>query len=125
MLADGVVEQGGDLGFVANVHWMEMGFAALVADCGGGFFTAVLLDVGEDYGGAFGGGLAGASEADALGGAGYEDYFILEAVGHGERKSTVDSLQLKAKPKDRKPQEFNTEGTESTEEHGEKLKRER
>ncbi len=97
MLADGVVEQGGDLGFVANVHWMEMGFAALVADCGGGFFTAVLLDVGEDYGGAFGGGLAGASEADALGGAGYEDYFILEAVGHGERKSTVDSLQLKSK----------------------------
>src|SRR5258707_9562663 len=78
---------------------MEMGFAALVANCGGGFFTAVLLDVGEDYGGAFGGGLAGASEADALGGAGYEDYFILEAVGHGGRKSTVDSLQLKAKTK--------------------------
>src|SRR6266403_1612252 len=34
----------------------------------------------------------------------------------------VDSLRLKAKPKDRKPQEFNTEGTESTEEHGEKLR---
>jgi hypothetical protein len=29
-----------------------------------------LLDVGEDYGGAFGGGLAGAGEADALGGTG-------------------------------------------------------
>ena len=125
MLVDGVVNQGRDLGFVANVYGMEMGFAALVADCSGGLFAAVWLDVGEDYGGAFGGGLAGAGEAYALGGAGYNDNFVLEAVGHGDRKSTVDSLQLKAKPKDRKPQEFNTEGTESTEEHGEKLRREK
>jgi hypothetical protein len=42
-----------------------------------------LLDVSEDYGGAFGGGLAGAGEADALGGAGDDDYFVLEAIGHG------------------------------------------
>ena len=99
MLADGVVDQGGALGFVANVYWMEIGFAALVADCGGGFFAAILLDVGQDYRGTFGGGLAGAGEAYALGGAGDQDNFVLEAVGHGERKSTVDSLQLKAKPK--------------------------
>jgi len=85
------------LGFVANVYGMEMGFAALVADCGGGFFATVLLDVGQDYRGTFGGGLAGAGEADALGSASYEDDFVLEAVGHGERKSTVDSLQLKSK----------------------------
>jgi hypothetical protein len=74
-----VVDQGGALGFFADVDWMELGAAALVADCGGGFFAAVLLDVGEDYGGAFGGGLAGAGETDALGGAGDEDDFVLEA----------------------------------------------
>jgi hypothetical protein len=61
---------------------MELGAAAFVADCGGGLFAAVLLDVGEDDRGAFGGALAGAGEADALGGAGDDDDFILEAVGH-------------------------------------------
>src|SRR5258706_14965372 len=121
MLADGVVEQGGDLGFVANVHWMEMGFAALVADCGGGFFTAVLLDVGEDYGGAFGGGLAGASEAEALGGAGYEDYFILEAGGPGGKESTEDRLPVKAKPKIGNPKEFRTKAAEANRETGKKV----
>jgi hypothetical protein len=74
---DGVVEQGRDLGFFAEVYGMELGAEAFVAEGGGGFFAAVLLDVGEDYGGAFGGGLAGAGEADALGGAGDEDDFVL------------------------------------------------
>jgi len=39
----------------------------------------------RDYGGACGGGLAGAGEADALGGAGNDDYFVLEAIGHGRQ----------------------------------------
>jgi hypothetical protein len=34
--------------------------------------------------------LAGAGEADALGGAGDQDYFVLKAMGHdGGRESTV------------------------------------
>jgi hypothetical protein len=61
---------------------VEGGAAAFLADCGGGLFAAVFLDVGEDYRRAFDGTLAGAGEADALGGTGYEDDFILEAVGH-------------------------------------------
>jgi hypothetical protein len=67
--ADGVVDQGGALGFVADVDGMELGAEAFVADGGGGLVAAVLLDVGEDYGGAFGGRLASAGEAYALGGA--------------------------------------------------------
>jgi len=50
--ADGVFDEGGALGFFADVDGVKLGAAAFVADCGGGFFAAVLLDVGEDYGGA-------------------------------------------------------------------------
>jgi hypothetical protein len=115
--ANGVVDQGGALGFVADVDGMELGAVAFVADGGGGFFAAALLDVGENYGGAFGGGLAGAGEAYALGGAGYEDDFVCEAVGHGERYSRKQRIK--------KRQEFNTEGTEDAQRTTEKGKRRR
>jgi len=52
-------------------------------------FAAVFLDVGEDYGGAFGGAELGAAEADALGGAGYDDDFVLEAIGHGSETARI------------------------------------
>jgi len=34
------------LGFFADVDWVELGAVAFVADCGGGLFAAVLLNVG-------------------------------------------------------------------------------
>ncbi len=71
--------------------------------------AAILLDVGEDYASAFGGALAGAAEADALRGAGDEDDFVLQAIGHW----AVDSRQFKVNSKGKRGQEFNTEGTES------------
>jgi hypothetical protein len=74
--ADSVVDQGGALGFVADVDGMEFGAVAFATDSSGGFYAAVLLDVGEDYKGAFSGGLAGAGEADALGSAGDDDHFV-------------------------------------------------
>ena len=43
----------------------------------------------------------------------------------GKGKSTVDSLQLKVKPKIGNGEEFNTEGTESTERHREERGKER
>ena len=63
---------------------MEAGAATFFADCSGGLFAAVSLDVGEDYGCAFGGALASAAKTYALGGSGDEDDFVLEAVGHGQ-----------------------------------------
>src|SRR6266403_3014954 len=98
-----------------------MGFAALVADCGGGLFAAVLLDVGQDYRGTFGGGLTGAGEADALGGAGDEDDFVLEAIGHG--KDWLQSTAYRRKLRIKKRQESNTEGTEDAQRTTEKAKR--
>src|ERR1700738_4862006 len=98
---------------------MELGAVAFLADCGGGFFAAGLLVVGEDYGGAFGGAELGAPEADALGGAGDDYDFVLEAIGHGEEQLTVDSLQSKTEP-DVKNGKNLTQSTQRTHrEHGE------
>ena len=107
------------MGFVADVDWVELGAVAFLADCGGGFFAAVLLDVGEDYGGAFGGAEPGAAEADALGGAGDDYDFVLEAVGHGEEQLTVDSLQSTAKAKARNGKNL-TQRTQSAQRSTEK-----
>ncbi len=95
------------MGFVADVDGVELGAAAFVADCGGGFFAAVLLDVGEDYGGALDGGLAGAGEAYALGGAGDDDHFVCEATGHGKK---LEEFNIR-KEKDNSP--FAAQGKET------------
>ena len=50
-----------------------------------------MLDVGEDYGGAFGGAELGAPEADALGGAGYDDDFVLEAIRHRKKSEEFNT----------------------------------
>jgi len=63
---------------------VERGASALVADRGGGLLAAIFLNVGKDYGCTFGGAEPGAPEADALGGTGDDDDFVLEAIGHGE-----------------------------------------
>lgn len=87
------------MGFVAQVNGEELGLCAFLAEGGGGLLAAIFLDVCQDYLGAFGGALAGAAEADALGGAGDQDDFVLETVGHGGKEFTVDSLQLTVKVK--------------------------
>jgi hypothetical protein len=63
-------DQGRVLGLVAQVDREEEGLGAFGAEGGCGFLAAVFLDIGEDYFGAFGGGLAGAAEAETLGGSG-------------------------------------------------------
>ena len=87
--ADGFVDQGSALGFIAEVDRVEAGAAAFSADCGGGLLASFALDVGHDYGCAFCGTLAGAAEADALGGAGHQDDFVLEAIGHGSGTARI------------------------------------